>query len=117
MKYSETEESGVSVYSLSGYLQGKPEGYAFLEKIRGKIAETDDRIVIDLDGVDRIDSSGIGVIATIVTSAEKNGAAIRLCNVKGRVHELLVMVGISKVVDCDLSREEAVRAILADEKG
>ncbi len=108
MKYSESIENGVLVFELSGFLKGRPEGYELLETIRGKIADGTDKMVIDLGGIDRMDSSGIGVIASIITSAESGGCSLCFCNVEGRIHELLEMVGITKVIECGQCRDEAI---------
>lgn len=108
MKFAESTEGAVLVFELSGYLKGRPEGYEFLEVVRGRIGGGTKKIAVDLGGVDRIDSSGIGVIASIITSAENGGAVLCFCNVKGRVRELLEMVGITRVIDCAECRDDAI---------
>lgn len=111
MNYSESVENGVLVFELSGYLKGRPEGYEFLEMLRGKIAGGTDKIVIDLGGLDRMDSSGIGVIASIITSAESGGCSLCFCNVEGRIRELLQMVGVTQVIECGDCRDEAINKL------
>ena len=114
MKYTELEENGVTIYEISGYLKGRPKGYEFLEMLRGRIAGGAGKIVVDLGGVERMDSSGIGIIASIITSAENAGSPLCFCNVEGKVLQLLEMVGITRVIECGSCRDEAVSKLKED---
>src|SRR5215475_13049490 len=47
------------------------------------------RIVLDLDGVDWVDSMGLGALVRLHVVAKKNGCRLQLVNVGDRVRHLL----------------------------
>jgi len=60
------------------------------------IAETK-RIVLDLDGVDWVDSMGLGALVRLQVIAKKNGCRLQLINVGQRVRELLELTNLLAV--------------------
>ena len=69
---SEVRDETIWVYTLSGGLFGSQEGYKFQNEVRSKVADGAKGIVIDLELVDRIDSSGIGILVAIAGPAYQN---------------------------------------------
>ena len=65
------EQEQTAIYELGGDLYGDTEGYAFQEEVRKKIASGTRRLIVDLSSVHRIDSCGIGILASISISAQK----------------------------------------------
>jgi len=56
-------------------------------------------LVIDLQGVTRIDSPGLGALVHSFASADRRGGRIVLLHVNGRNHELLTMTKLLTVFD------------------
>jgi anti-anti-sigma factor len=86
---AESTDSGTLCYRLSGWLYGTTSGYAFQEAIREKVAGGTRRFVIDLSGVQRIDSCGIGILAASIFSAQKAGAGMVLAALPDHVSRML----------------------------
>lgn len=111
MDYRLSDYGNVLVYTLNGYLKGQPEGYALLEVVRGKIATGTPKIVLDMTGVDRIDSSGIGVVAAMVGSAEKAQATILFAAITPRVLQSLQIVHLTQAMRTFPSLEAALASL------
>lgn len=89
---AEQRDAGIYVYKLSGDLYGTAEGYAFQEDVRTKVSEGNRRIVLDLSAVNRVDSSGIGILVALMFSAYNAGGGMVLAALQPKVKELLSMV-------------------------
>lgn len=68
------------------------------------------RIVLNLSGITKIDSAGIGELVAGVRFAGRFEAAVKLLHVKGQVREILALSQLLPVLDVYYSEEEAVEA-------
>ena len=102
------------VYALSGNLFGSPEGYAFQEAVRDSVAGGARKVVVDLSSVERIDSSGIGILVTIMWSASNSGGGLILAALPKRVEQVLSIamllehIGHADTVDSGLAQLDAM---------
>jgi anti-sigma B factor antagonist len=79
------------------------------ELIRGNIR----KLVLDLSEVDRVDSTGLGMIVTSSGKFKKAGGEMRIAGVKGMVHEMLYTANIHRVIGFHDTLDEAVAAFVA----
>ena len=68
--------------------------------VRPLIGETK-RIVLDLTGVNYMDSSGLGSIVSLWVATRRGKCEIRLVNLSDRIKELLRISNLSKVLESD----------------
>ena len=68
------------------------------------------RLVLDLDGVMYIDSSGLGALVTAMKHARAAGGDIKLCGVASDVRALFEMTRLDKVLSIHARCDEAVAA-------
>jgi anti-anti-sigma factor len=64
------------------------------ELVRGNIR----KLVVDMAGVERVDSTGIGVIVTASSKLKKAGGEMRLCGVKGMVYDMMHTANIHRII-------------------
>ena len=62
---------------------------SYLHKEVYPLIEESQRIVLDLNGVDWVDSMGLGALVRLQVIARKNGGQLQLMNVGKRVRDLL----------------------------
>jgi anti-sigma B factor antagonist len=80
-------------------------------QIHSAISEGATRMVIDLTGVDYMDSAGLGMLVFVYgTLNEKNGT-LRLCGVAPRLRTLLKVTQTDAVLTIDATREESLAAL------
>jgi len=109
MWFEASELRGVTVFKLSGNLKGCPDSYRFLNRIREDMSrQGKTRIIIDLGGVVKIDSAGIGILASIVTSAEVSGASLVFSSIAKRVEKMIVSVRLMRVLDVVPTLNDAI---------
>jgi len=105
---SETPDDNTIIYTLTGYLFGSSEAYGFQEDLRQRIAGGVKRIVIDLETVERIDSAGLGILASVMWSASQAGGQMILTSLPKQVEKLLDMALLLDRIDHADSREQAL---------
>ena len=85
---------GVKVVKLTGRLcMGSPLD-RFNATLGDLLGEGHNRIVLDLEEVPTIDSSGIGMLVRFLTSTKQSGGAIRLLRPSKFTIQTLKMVGL-----------------------
>ena len=96
------------VFTLAGSLSGAEPAYGFQDDVRQLIAGGVKKIVIDLAGVDRIDSCGIGILASLMWSASQAEAGMVFAGIPHHVEKLLQIVMLLDHIDHAPSREAAI---------
>ncbi|HYY68164.1 MAG TPA: STAS domain-containing protein [Terriglobales bacterium] len=92
--------SGVTIFQVRGPLK---LGEACLDELRRRCCELDrrdiHRLVLDLQDVPAIDSSGIGVLLHAYTSMRNRGGQCKLLNLARMPTEVLRVVGLLNVFE------------------
>jgi anti-sigma B factor antagonist len=70
----------------------------FQDTVRTLIPETK-RLVLDLTGVDYIDSSGLGALVRLHMHASRSGCLLEIANPKQRIRDLFKMTKLSSVFE------------------
>lgn len=76
-----------------------PNLSAFATLVRGEIAKGTRKIVIDLGGVDYVDSAAIGCIMDLYRQATAAGATLKLAAVQRRVETMLTLTGVNQFME------------------
>jgi anti-sigma B factor antagonist len=108
------DREGISILDLKGRLVvGEPSG-----RLREKLAEETSqgirRIVLNLEGVEYIDSTGLGSMVICFTSLQKAGGALKLMKLNRRNVELLVLTKLSTVFEVFQEEQDAVNSFFPD---
>src|SRR5208337_2694552 len=89
LQFVEKEVSGVTVLELSGRITLGEESNQLRTKIKDLLAQGKKRLVLDLGNVSYIDSAGLGTLVAGYTSAQSQGANMKLANLTKRFREQL----------------------------
>ncbi len=95
----QTEEAagGAIVYHLHGRLRGWPECFEFQETARDSVTEGR-RIVLDMEKLEHVDSTGVGILATLYTSAQNGGGELVLASLSPKVRRILDMLWFLRIL-------------------
>ena len=85
---------GVKIVKLSGRLSMGPALDRFNSTMNELLGQGHSKIILDLEGVPTIDSSGIGMLVRHLTTAKQSGGAIRLLKPSKFTLQTLKMVGL-----------------------
>jgi len=97
MSYSSYEKNGNTIITLSGKIMGGPEATEINDQIHELIDQGSKKIIIDLNEVDWMNSSGLGILIAAITTLKNNGGALSLINVSERIMNLLKITKLSSV--------------------
>jgi len=109
----ETEIDGVTVLELLGRITLGDESSTLRAKLRELLSQGKTRLVLDLGEVTYIDSAGLGALVAGFTSAQNQGAGLKLANLTKRFHEQLNITKLVTVFDVYESVAAAVKSYAA----
>ena len=90
LEFTATRHDGQTwIYTVSGDLHGTSGGYSFQDDVRERVAAGARKVVIDLSSVNKIDSSGVGILVTMMWSASNAGGGLVLAALPKRVENVL----------------------------
>jgi anti-sigma B factor antagonist len=95
LQIEEKQIDGVTVLDFVGRITLGDESNQVRIKIKEVLGKGKSQIVLDLARVGHIDSAGLGMLMAGYTSAQNQGATLKLANLTKRFHELL---NITKLV-------------------
>jgi len=72
------------------------------------VSEGSTRLVLDLEGVDFLDSTGLGTIISALKRARTHGGDLRLVTTQARITRLFEITGLDKAVPLLSSLDAAV---------
>ena len=106
----EKDVNGVTVLELAGRVT-LGEGSAELRtKLKDCLSQGKTRLVLDLAEVTYIDSAGLGTLVAGFTSAQNQGASLKLANLTKRFHETLNITKLVTVFDVFDTADQAVKS-------
>ena len=111
LKITSREVDGVSVLALDGRIVLGEETSTLREKVKSLLGEGKKDIVLNLNNVTLIDSSGLGALVAAYSSAKSGGASLRLSNLGSRVDELLQITKLYTVFEVSETEADALRAL------
>ena len=68
------------------------------------------KVVINLAGVEYIDSSGFGALLSVLRAARSNNAQLKLCNISLDVMELVKLLQLQTVFDIRNSVDDCLKS-------
>jgi anti-sigma B factor antagonist len=105
--------NNVVIVDLSGRIIFGDETTALRDKVK-ELLTTNRQVVLNLGDVNYIDSSGLGTLVGLYSSARASGGDIKLASLTKRVRDLLQITKLLTVFDTHDDVDQAVRAF---EKG
>ena len=109
----EKEVSGVNVVQLAGRVTLGEESNQLRTKLKEVLAAGKTRLVLDLAEVSYIDSTGLGTLVAGFTSAQNQGANLKLANLTKRFKEQLHITKLVTVFEVFDTVEAAVQSFAA----
>lgn len=114
MNYDVDERYNAVVITLKGNVMGGPDG----AKMHDTLHELKDggkkNVIVDLSKVKFMNSSGLGMLISAMTTMRNGGGDLRLANVADRIQSLLVITKLITVFKHYDSVEEAIESYNAD---
>lgn len=108
MNFAQEIKSNTLVLRISGDLIGEDNGTQLIEAVNEAVTHKVPACVIDISELRYINSSGIGVLITILTKFRNKGGEVFLMKPSESVRKLLVITKLNAIFQVVQSEAEAI---------
>jgi anti-sigma B factor antagonist len=109
----ESSREGIDILSLKGRLT-VGEASQVREKVSAVAATGNVNVLLNLEHVEYIDSTGLGAMVICFTSLKKAGGALKLVNPNKRNVELLLLTKLHTIFEVFADEQDAVNSFFPD---
>ncbi len=113
MNYSVEEKYNAVIITLKGNVMGGPDGAKLHDTLKELKEQDKKNVVVDLSKTKFMNSSGLGMLISALTTLRNAGGDLRLANVADKIQSLLVITKLITVFKHFDSVEEAVESYSA----
>ena len=113
---TQREREGVTILDIKGRLTAGKETTAFRDEISTLNQGGVHNVVLNLQSVDYIDSTGLGALVMCATSLRKSEGNMKLLHLNRRNIELLVMTKLATVFEIFNDEQDDVNSYYPDRK-
>jgi anti-sigma B factor antagonist len=110
LKLTKRTVDGILAIECSGRIVLGEESGLLRDEVKNAVQGGAKKIVLNLGEVNYIDSSGLGTLVSLHTTAQNAGATIKLANLTKRVGDLLQVTKLLTVFDVHNSEYEALES-------
>lgn len=114
LEIQEREREGIILIDLKGRIIAGDEVGLFRTAIERLSATTEAKIIINLQGVEYIDSSGLGTMVMCQTRLQRVNGLAKLTHLNRRNLELLLLTKIDTIFEVFDDETEAVNSFFPD---
>jgi anti-sigma B factor antagonist len=99
MKFASYLKDQTLIFGLKGKIMGGPESLEFHEQLKKAIASGQKKIVLDLGDVEWMNSSGLGLLISALTTTRNAGGEMKLARATDKINSLLVITKLNSVFE------------------
>ena len=110
MKIKERKRDGVAVLEMSGRLMGGPDAEAFDEVLKTLIHEGCRNVIVNMEKVRWVNSTGLGILISGYTTLKKSGGELKLLKVSDRIENIFIVSKLYTVFESYQDEDEAIRS-------
>ena len=104
------EREGIVIVDLKGRITMGDEVSAFRQTVQDLAREPNQKIILNMQGVDYIDSTGLGAIVMCSTAVRATGGVAKLLNLNKRNVELLIATKLATIFEIFTNELDAVNS-------
>jgi len=104
------DREGIAILDLKGRITMGDEVSSFRQVVKTLTAEGNQKLILNLQNVDYIDSTGLGAIVMCSTALQNAGGVAKLLNLNKRNVELLVTTKLATIFEIFNSEQDAVNS-------
>ena len=110
MKLSIKEVEGITLIALDGSVLGGPDATALNDALHKLIEKGKNKIVLDLAGVETMNSSGLGMLIAALTTVRNAEGTLAIAAASKKIESLLVITKLSTVFDLIPTVKKAIES-------
>jgi anti-sigma B factor antagonist len=106
----DNSEAGILIFNLSGKILSKEDSEAISNEIDENIEKENINIILHLEELDYINSTGLNFIISSFTKMRNSGGELVISSVSQKVEELLVITKLNTIFTSFKTLEEAKKS-------
>lgn len=110
MKITQREVGNAVILDLNGKLTGGPDSDTFREVFKSLIDQGKKNVVVNLEKVSWINSTGLGILISGYTSVRRAGGDLVVMHASDRIESILYVTKLNLLFKAFESEEEAVKS-------
>ena len=110
MTISERMSGGVAIIDIKGRITAGEGAELLRDKINSLLHQGHKKLLLNLSGVDYIDSAGLGEIVGTFATVRRQGGTMKLLGLTSRIKDLLSITKLLTVFETFDSEAEATRS-------
>jgi len=103
------ENEGITIIELSGRVDA-PISNEVRDKFRALIGHGMNKLVVDLEKVEYVDSWMLGVLISGLKAARKENSDLKLSSIQAQLQEIFGLTNLNKVFEIFENQEDAVKS-------
>lgn len=111
MKYTFAANQNIGLYTLEGNLIGENDGMPLADNFNEQIELGTRFYIVDLSDVKHINSTGLGVLITLLTKARKKDGEMVLVNPSEYIRNLMMITKLNTIFNIYPDKESARLAL------
>lgn len=111
MKTKLVEKYNAVVIELKGNVMGGDDTKEFTETLHKLIDEGKKNVIVDLSAVKFMNSSGLGMLISGLTTMKRADGQLKLANVTDKIESLLIITKLITIFESYESIDEAVKSL------
>jgi len=110
MNIHQREHEGVVILDIDGKSIGGPDSEIFQAQIQALLDAGKKQVLVNLEKVNWINSTGIGILISGYSVLDKQGGKLKLVHVSERIHNVLKITRLNTIFEYYETEDEAVRS-------
>ncbi|PKK84668.1 MAG: anti-sigma factor antagonist [candidate division Zixibacteria bacterium HGW-Zixibacteria-1] len=110
MNLSDFEQEGVIVLEPKGKIMGGPDATILHERLHEMIEQGRKKFVIDLSRVEWMNSTGLGILISGLTTLRNNKGELKIANVTEKIKSLLIITKLATVFEAYDTVDDAIKS-------
>jgi anti-sigma B factor antagonist len=110
LKITQREVDNAVVLDLNGKLTGGPDADTFREVFKSLLEQGKKNIIVNLEKVSWINSTGLGILISGYTSVRRGGGDLCIMHASDRIESILYVTKLNLLFKSFESEEEALKS-------
>ncbi|MBL7996284.1 STAS domain-containing protein [bacterium] len=110
MEFNTLEKNGIVVMEVRGSIMGGPDATQLNDEVHRWIKEGKKNFIVNLQSVDLINSSGLGILISNLTNVKNNGGDLRLSNLSQKIRQIFQITKLTSVFKQFETVDDAVKS-------
>lgn len=110
----EREKEGITILDLKGRLVVGDPSLRLREKVNEEITQGVRKLILNLEHVEYIDSTGLGSMVICYTTMQKAGGSMKLVKLNRRIIDLMLLTKLSTVFEIFGEEQDAINSFFSE---